>query len=126
MTMQTGDYETSKNIRFYRKQGVLSLPVRFIRVLGWERFQNLFMVRTEDNKLIITDEKNFTKIKLNEGFRIFKARVTGSNNTTGHYNYRVQISKELFDLMELHKNGAVTVKLEDNDKLVVTKTDVVQ
>lgn len=125
MTMQTGDYETSKNIRFYRKQGVLSLPVRFIRILGWERFQNLFMVRTEDNRLIITDEKNFTKIKLNEGFRIFKARVTGSNNTTGHYNYRVQISKELFDLMELHKNGAVTVKLEDNDKLVVTKTDVV-
>ncbi len=124
MAMQEADLESRKEIRLYNnKQAVLAVSIRFVNALGWKRFQSLFLIRTGDNRLIITDEKNFVKIRLNENSRVFKARLSGSKSTKNAFNHRVMLSRELFDLMDLHKNGTVVMRMEDNDKLVVSGTN---
>ena len=109
-----------KVVKVYSRQGILPIPVRFVRLLQWEKFQRLFIIK-QDDSLIITDEKTFTTIKLNENMKIFKATLTGSNNTKKLFNHRIMLSHVLLSMLNYQDNTHVSLTLEDGNKIVVRR-----
>src|SRR3982751_996497 len=99
MSLETNLMEV-KTMRIHRKSAILPIPIRFVRLLNWKPFMDLFMVR-DNETLTLTDEKTFTTIKLNEKMKIYKIKLTGSANTKGLFNYRIMIPSGVLQSMNL-------------------------
>lgn len=119
MTLETNQTEI-KQMRIHRNAAILPIPIRFVRLLNWKPFMKLFMVRDRET-LILVDEENFTKMKMNKDMRIYTKKLTGSNNVKGTFNYRILIPADVQMGLNLKDTDSLEITVRDSNRIEMKK-----
>jgi hypothetical protein len=103
-----------KNLKCLKRDnsGKITIPISFIRKLGYEYQQELFIILFKD-KLMVLDDKNYLKLNMKyEGIQIRKTKLTGfqSKNT---FHYIIYINKQYMKDLGIDKDIPIEIYLKD-------------
>lgn len=98
----------------------LTIPILFIKILGWKNQQKIY-ISLYDDKIILSD-----KLPQIAGTDMIDISTTNLNESKSKNTlvYRLWFKKEIVDDMKFIENNTFNLEILDNDKILMKKLQV--
>lgn len=98
--------------------GLISIPVTFVRALGWYDSQKLYVIINDKDEIVISDRLSH---QANNVKSIFNIRLNKVKRTIPSNTHRMGLNKYIMSIMGLNKeNRRINIE-KIKDKIVISK-----